>query len=111
MDQTIEPGNTKTVTTTGATRPSLAPQGAPGQSLHALRSAPSQRIHSVTDMVTLRELAERWRMDRKTVRRVLDQAGIRCYLFGPSRNASVRYRRNDVEAFLQACANREKRID
>jgi len=67
--------------------------------------------YSVTDMVTLKELADNWRMDRKTVRRLLDQAGIRCYLFGPSRNASVRYRRNDVEGFLQACANRQKRVE
>ena len=58
--------------------------------------------------ITLADLAGRLRMDRRTVRRWLDRAGVPRYTFGPGRNCAVRYDEGDVERFLQACRYRTK---
>lgn len=109
MNEMPTPTKGRTVRMAGSELRSPRPKTGMAPLSRSPRSA-GQTRHFVSEMVTLKELAENWRMDRKTVRRLLDQAGIRCYLFGPSRNASVRYRRTDVEGFLQACANRQKRV-
>jgi hypothetical protein len=67
-------------------------------------------MHADKEMITLAELSTRWSMDRKTVRRLLDQAGVKCYVFGPKRNSSVRYAKDDVEKFLEKCSWRGKAI-
>ena len=65
---------------------------------------------SVTDgeMVTLAELSRAWRMDRKTVRRLLDDAGVPCYVLCAKRNGSIRYAKAEVQRFLQRCADQKK---
>ncbi len=67
-------------------------------------------MHLDKEMLTLAELASRWSMDRKTVRRLLDQAGVKSYVFGPKRNSSVRYAKSDVEKYLEKCSFRGKAV-
>lgn len=75
-------------------------------------SSPKQPVShvrlSAQDMVTLKELAMQWKMDRKTVRRLLAESGVRCFVFGSTHNSSIRFARSDVERFLELCQLREK---
>ena len=66
--------------------------------------------HPDRQFVSLATLALEWNMDRKTVRRLLDQGGVRAYVFGQARNASIRYARADVQRYLDRCRLAEKRV-
>jgi len=70
--------------------------------------APALAARPESEMVTLAELARQWRMDRKTVRRLLEAAGVPCYVFCARRNGSIRYSRSEVESYLRMCKGRTK---
>ena len=52
-------------------------------------------------LVSLRQLADEWAVDRKTVRRALDRAGIKPFVINSIRNGSLRYDRAEVQTWLQ----------
>lgn len=55
------------------------------------------------ELVSVKWIADRTRLSRVTIRRHLDAARIRPIRFGAARNATIRYRRSDVEQWLRAC--------
>jgi hypothetical protein len=57
--------------------------------------------------VSVKTLAQEWDCSRTTVSRLLTQAGLRAYYFGHGRNGSKRYRREDVDRFLQSLEHDE----
>lgn len=46
-----------------------------------------------------RELAERWRCARSSVKRIAERAGLSRFYLGEGRNGIVRYLRKEVEEF------------
>ena len=73
-----------------------------GLASHA--SEPGGRVAFEEDeLVSVKWIADRTRLSRITIRRHLDAAGIRPIRFGAARNATIRYRRSDVERWLRAC--------
>jgi hypothetical protein len=61
---------------------------------------------SLPRLVTLATLARQWDADRSAIRRILRVAGVEPVLLGRGRNASIRYRIDEIDAFL---ASREVR--
>lgn len=57
---------------------------------------PAPKLPTLTQYVTLREVAEALRVDRATVRRTMRRAGIPALEFG----GCIRYRKMDVERYL-----------
>lgn len=55
------------------------------------------------EYVSLRELAERMKCSRHTIRRHLREGGVKAIMLGSGRNATVRYVRREVEDFLRRC--------
>lgn len=53
-------------------------------------------------LVSLAFLSERWGVHRATARRYLSEAGIRPFLFGTAKNATIRYDIAEVDRFLKA---------
>lgn len=53
------------------------------------------------ELISMAELASRWKLSRSTVRRCLNAAGVRPFYFGGGRNSSVRYSVVDIEEFLR----------
>jgi excisionase family DNA binding protein len=53
------------------------------------------------EYITLRDLAERLRCSRNTIRRHLREGGVKAILLGSGRNATVRYVRREVDDFLR----------
>lgn len=49
----------------------------------------------------MRTLAEAWDCSRTTVSRLLDAAGVPAFYFGRGRNGSKRYKKEDIDHFLQ----------
>jgi len=57
--------------------------------------------HVGRELISLRELAELWHVDRTTVARWLKrEAGIRLYVFNGARNGTKRFPKEQVERFL-----------
>lgn len=54
-------------------------------------------------MIPVAELAERWSVDRHTVVRLLDEAGVRPYYLSQKVGGTKRYLDRDIEQFLQSC--------
>jgi len=68
------------------------------------RREPAGRVAFEEDeLVSVKWIADRTRLSRITIRRHLDAAGIRPIRFGSARNATIRYRRSDVERWLRSC--------
>ena len=67
-------------------------------------NAPPQSNGTFDDgeLVSVNWIAERTRLNRVTIRRHLDAAGIRPLRFGTARNATIRYRRSDIDQWLRA---------
>ncbi len=60
--------------------------------------------HLQKQLISLRELADRWDVSRATVRRRLRDGGVRAYYIGgDGMNATIRYSTEDVEVFLRRC--------
>ena len=57
------------------------------------------------EFVTARELAEKWKCHVRTVGRILGRAGIEPVVFSPGRNGLKRFRRADVDRFLDERAS------
>lgn len=53
------------------------------------------------DLVSLKELAARWHVSRRTVRRSLEEAGIKPFYLGNGPNGTLRYAMAEVEEFLR----------
>lgn len=64
-------------------------------------SAPSQIKHD-TQLVSAKTLAARWDCSRTTVSRLLEHAGVEPVFLGQGSNGTKRYRKRDVDAFLQS---------
>ena len=73
--------------------------GATGKETHG----DSGNSRSETELVSIKWIAGRTALTRVTIRRHLDQAGIKPIRFGKSRNATLRYRRLDIEAWMRSC--------
>jgi len=53
------------------------------------------------EMVGEKTLARQWNLNRNTVRRLLEEAGVPKYRLCPKPGGTVRYRLKDVERFLR----------
>jgi len=51
--------------------------------------------------VSVKMLAAQWEVSKTTVSRLLEKAGVPAFYFGRGRNGSKRYRKKDVDRFLQ----------
>lgn len=65
------------------------------------RSVP-QATDADARFVSVKTLAKQWDCSRTTVCRILQQAGVPAYFLGKGRNGTKRYRRQDVDAFVQS---------
>lgn len=70
---------------------------------------PRQRAAGVAEgadsdalFVSVKTLARQWDCSRTTVCRLLEQAGVPAFFLGKGRNGAKRYRKVDVDAFLQS---------
>lgn len=61
-------------------------------------------------LVSLKEIAATWGCHRTTARRKLATAGIHPIVFGSSRTSMVRYRLEDIEAYLRRCVPDDRRV-
>jgi len=61
-----------------------------------------QQKESGHELVSLKTLSEHLDADRTTVRRWLNEGGVRPYALGRGRNGGVRYRWTEVKAWLDA---------
>jgi len=55
------------------------------------------------ELVSVKWIAGRTALTRVTVRRHLDRAGIKPFRLGKAKNATLRYRRSDVETWMRSC--------
>ena len=55
------------------------------------------------DFVGIKALAKRWQTTKTTVRRALRDGGVRAYRFSGKDGGIVRYRKDDVEKFVEQC--------
>ena len=55
------------------------------------------------ELISLREIAQRWYCSRSTVKRILARAEIHPFFFGDSRNSTVRYSVAEIEAYMRRC--------
>lgn len=51
--------------------------------------------------VSVKTLAARWDCSKTTASRLLDKAGVPAFYFGRGRNGSKRYKKEDIDRFLQ----------
>ena len=68
------------------------------------QSAPAVAEESGSDalFVSVKTLARQWDCSRTTVCRLLEQAGVQAFFLGKGRNGAKRYRKADVDTFLQS---------
>lgn len=74
-----------------------------GPQLPSAAANGTQTAFEQDEFVSIKWIAERARLSRVTIRRHLDQAGVKPIRFGKARNATLRYRRSDVEQWLRSC--------
>lgn len=67
----------------------------------------SATLKHTAGFVSVKTLAESWDCSRTTVSRILDGAGVRAFYFGSGPNGAKRYRRGDVDRFLQSLPQSE----
>ncbi|GJQ28064.1 MAG: hypothetical protein HBSAPP02_30960 [Phycisphaerae bacterium] len=51
--------------------------------------------------VSMKSLAAQWNCSKTTVSRLLDKAGVPAFYFGRGRNGLKRYKKEDIDRFLQ----------
>ena len=51
--------------------------------------------------VSVKTLAAQWNCSKTTVSRLLDKAGVPAFYFGRGRNGLKRYKKEDIDRFLQ----------
>jgi predicted DNA-binding transcriptional regulator AlpA len=56
----------------------------------------------------LADLSRHLSLSRRALREALRRDGVATYTLSESRTASIRYRRSDIEAWLQRCKMRQK---
>lgn len=71
----------------------------------------AQSIRNIDEFISLAEVARLLKLSRRTVREHLLRDGVPAYVLSEKRNASVRYRRGDVDRWLEQCRLREKIIE
>ena len=54
-------------------------------------------------MISVAELADLWSVDRHTVVRLLDGAGVHPYYLSQKSGGTKRYLERDIEYYLQSC--------
>ena len=57
-------------------------------------------------LVSARTLANEWQCSVSTVHRLLERARLKPYYLHDGRNGTKRYRREDVNGFLEGCTER-----
>lgn len=70
-------------------------------------SGQSATLKNTAAFVSVKTLSESWDCSRTTVSRILEGAGVRAYYFGSGPNGAKRYRRADVDRFLQSLSHSE----
>lgn len=55
------------------------------------------------ELVSSKQLALEWAVSVSTVKRICEHAGIPVYRLGYGRNGTVRYRRDDIQKYLESC--------
>ena len=58
---------------------------------------------SSRQFVSPKRLAEEWSVSVPTVKRICERAGISAYYLGHGKNGTVRYRREDIDKYLESC--------
>lgn len=71
----------------------------PSRASHVV--APADRSGALPQLVSLKELADRFSCDRSTIARRLAAAGVRPYVFNESRTGLKRYSLDEVLAFVR----------
>jgi hypothetical protein len=51
--------------------------------------------------ITLAELARDWMVSRRTVKRLLERAGLKPFVLHDARNGTLRYVRSEVQTWLE----------
>lgn len=59
-------------------------------------------------MVSLSTIAAEWGCSRSTVKRALDRAQIKPYVLGVGKNGTLRYKRSDLDRFLESCRSQKE---
>ncbi|MCH8880984.1 MAG: helix-turn-helix domain-containing protein [Planctomycetes bacterium] len=58
---------------------------------------------SLRQFVSPKRLAEEWSVSVPTVKRICERAGIPAYHLGHGQNGTVRYRREDIDKYVENC--------
>ncbi len=54
----------------------------------------------IKELISISELAAKWKVHRRTVRRLLDEAGISPVFLSRKKKGAIRYRQIDIERFV-----------
>lgn len=52
------------------------------------------------ELLSISEIGERWKVHRRTVRRLLDEGGVSPVFLSRKKKGTVRYRSSDIEQFV-----------
>jgi hypothetical protein len=63
------------------------------------KAQPANTIPETVDLISPKELAQRWRCSRSSVDRIARRAAFTRFVLGEGRNGMVRYVRREVEEF------------
>ena len=55
----------------------------------------------VEELLSVKELSKRWKVHRRTVRRLLDEGGVQPVFLSRRRKGTIRYRAHDVDRFVE----------
>lgn len=56
---------------------------------------------SIKALVSIAQIAEQWQVHRRTVRRLLDEAGIPPVYLSRKKKGTVRYKSEDIQRFIE----------
>ena len=71
----------------------------------------TQSFGNIDELISLAEIARRVKLSRRTVREHLLRDGVPAYVFGSTRNSAVRYRKRDIDQWLDRCRMRQKVLE
>ncbi len=69
------------------------------------RKKSETKAHAIR-LVSAKTLSKEWDCAVSTVHRLLERAGVKPYYLHDGRNGTKRYRREDVNGFLNSCTDR-----
>jgi len=69
----------------------------------------SKEQGSEPNLVAMKWIVKETGLSRHTIKGHLDRAGIVPYRFGKAKNATMRYRRSEIEAWMRSCGISRRR--